>query len=177
MKIFELERATVLPFPRDTVFDFFSKAENLELLTPPWLSFNIKTPQPIHMCEGALIDYRLRVRGIPLTWRSEITVWEPPYRFVDEQRRGPYRRWIHEHRFEEADGGTRAVDHVRYAVFGGALINKLFVAPDVRRIFAYRQQRLEQLFDASSGGGTTAPPAAAERAASTSGVPAFAGEA
>lgn len=149
MKTFTLERSTRLPFPRETVFEFFSQPENLELLTPPWLSFQILTPRPIRMCEGALIDYRLRLRGIPLRWRSEITIWEPPYRFADEQRRGPYRQWVHEHRFEEVDGGTRVVDHVTYAVLGGTLVDRLFVAPDVNRIFDYRQERLQEIFATS----------------------------
>ena len=152
MKIFEIERSVELPFLREKMFDFFSRAENLELLTPPWLSFNVVTPTPIRMCEGALIDYRLRVRGIPLRWRSEITVWDPPYRFVDVQLRGPYRMWHHEHRFTEVEGGTRVEDRVKYAVLGGSLVNKLFVAPDVRRIFDYRTQRLRELFEASTDG-------------------------
>lgn len=149
MKTFQLERSSLLPFPRERVFDFFSRAENLELLTPPWLSFRILTPKPIQMCEGALIEYRLRLHGIPLPWRSEITVWDPPYRFVDEQRFGPYRKWVHEHRFTETDGGTLVEDHVEYAVLGGSLVNKLFVAPDVNRIFDYRQQQLQEIFESS----------------------------
>ena len=157
MKIFECERSATLPFPRERVFDFFSRAENLELLTPPWLSFNILTPAPIRMGEGALIDYRLRLHGIPITWRSEITVWEPPYRFVDEQRRGPYRLWVHTHRFTEVDGGTQVEDLVKYAVVGGSLINKLFVAPDIKRIFDYRQTRLRELFETSLGSGEQVP--------------------
>lgn len=159
MKIFNVERSTLIPFPRETVFDFFARAENLELLTPPWLSFHIQTPKPIRMCEGTLIDYRLRLRGLPLRWRSEITIWEPPFRFVDEQRRGPYRLWVHEHRFEEVDGGTRVEDLVRYAVPGGTLVDKLFVAPDVKRIFDYRQERLRDLFGSSSASLTGGPPA------------------
>ncbi len=147
MKIFELHREAILPFPRERVFDFFSKAENLELLTPPWLSFKILTPLPIQMCEGALIDYRISLRGLPMGWRTEITTWEPPYRFVDQQLRGPYRQWIHEHRFTEVEGGTRVEDHVHYVVLGGSLVNRFFVAPDVNRIFDYRQKRLRELFE------------------------------
>ena len=147
MKPFVLERSSVLPFPKERVFSFFSRPENLESLTPPWLSFSIVTPPPIRMCEGALIDYKLSVRGIPLKWRSEITVWDPPHRFVDEQRRGPYRTWVHEHRFEEVDGGMRVTDHVTYSVLGGALVRRLFVLPDLERIFDYRQERLQVLVE------------------------------
>lgn len=147
MQTFTLERATFLPHPVEEVFGFFAQPENLESLTPPTLRFNILTPLPIAMREGTLIDYRLRVHGIPLKWRSEITVWEPPHRFVDEQRRGPYRRWVHEHRFLKVDGGTRVEDRVDYAVLGGRLI-QLVVAPDLRRIFNYRQDRLPALFEA-----------------------------
>ena len=98
------------------------------------------------MHPGAEIEYRLKVRGFPLRWKSKITVWEPPHRFVDEQLRGPYRIWIHEHRFTDEAGGTLCEDHVQYAPLGGALINKLFVARDVQKIFAYRSERLQQIF-------------------------------
>ena len=134
-----------LPRPLGEVFSFFADAGNLELLTPPQLNFNILTPRPLEMRVGLLIDYRLGVRGIPLRWQSEITAWEPPHRFVDEQRRGPYRLWRHEHLFEERDGGTVAIDRVRYAVPGGALINWLLVRHDVARIFAYRTEKLRAL--------------------------------
>jgi ligand-binding SRPBCC domain-containing protein len=138
-----------LPIPRDELFSFFADAANLEALTPPWLKFSIITPVPIAMRPGALIDYRLRMRGVPLRWRTEITAWEPPVRFVDEQIRGPFRRWIHEHRFEPRDGGTLAVDRLRYAVPGGALINWLIVRHDVARIFAFRTAKLRERFAAA----------------------------
>lgn len=98
------------------------------------------------MRAGLRIDYRLRLRGLPLRWQSEITAWEPPCRFVDEQRRGPYRAWIHEHTFAERDGGTLAQDVVRYGVIGGRLVNTLFVRRDVERIFHYRQKKLREVF-------------------------------
>lgn len=139
-----------LPAERDDVFAFFSHAHNLEQLTPPWLRFRIVTPGPIEMRKGTMIDYRLRVRGVPLRWRSEISVWQPPERFVDEQRRGPYRTWIHEHRFDEQEGGTRCVDRVDFAVMGGWPVARLLVAPDVRRIFQYRQERLAERFGGSA---------------------------
>lgn len=128
------------------MFQFFSEASNLEAITPPWLSFKIVAPKPIEMQVGTVIDYKLRVRGLPLKWQSEITSWEPPHGFVDEQRRGPYRQWIHEHRFEEKDGGTNCVDHVRHGVLGGALVEKLFVRRDVKRIFDFHRLKLLALF-------------------------------
>ena len=101
------------------------------------------------MHAGALIDYRLRVHGIPVRWRTKIGTWEPPQRFVDKQIRGPYRQWIHEHWFVEKDGGTLCNDEVRYAVWGGAVLNRLFVRRDVRAIFEFRRKKLLEMF----GGG------------------------
>ncbi|HZA25273.1 MAG TPA: SRPBCC family protein, partial [Dehalococcoidia bacterium] len=92
--VFETEQW--FPLRPEEVFSFFSDALNLELITPPWLRFKVLTVSPIEMKEGTVIDYRLRLRGIPLRWQSQITVWEPPHRFVDQQRRGPYRLWVHE---------------------------------------------------------------------------------
>jgi ligand-binding SRPBCC domain-containing protein len=135
-----------LPRPREEVFAFFGDARNLQAITPAWLDFNILTPCPIEMRPGTLIDYRLRVRGLPVRWQTEITAWEAPHRFVDEQRRGPYRLWVHEHRFEPRDGGTQTSDCVRYAVPGGWLIHRLFVQRDVTRIFEFRRRRLLEIF-------------------------------
>jgi ligand-binding SRPBCC domain-containing protein len=98
------------------------------------------------MRPGTLIDYRIRIHGVPVRWRTEITAWQPPYQFVDEQLRGPYRLWHHTHIFEERDGGTLCTDRVRYAPIGGALLNWLFVRRDVAKIFEYRRQALEKLF-------------------------------
>jgi ligand-binding SRPBCC domain-containing protein len=146
MKTFTFESELLLARPIQEVFAFFSDAGNLETLTPPFLNFHVITPQPIPMAAGTRIQYRLKIHGIPIRWESEISVWEPPYRFVDEQLRGPYRLWHHEHTFAERDGRTAVHDHVTYAVFGGAIINKLMVAPDVRRIFAFRHEKLRELF-------------------------------
>jgi len=137
-----------LPRPPEEVFPFFADASNLERLTPPFLRFRILTPRPIEMRPGALIDYRLRVHGVPLGWRTRIEAWEPPHRFVDLQLRGPYRLWHHTHTFEARDGGTLCRDVVRYAVRGGALVDRLFVRRDVARIFAYRAEVLRDLFGA-----------------------------
>ncbi len=138
-----------LPKPPQQVFEFFADARNLQAITPAWLNFVVLTPGPIEIRRGALIDYRLRVHGIPIRWQTEITAWEPPHRFVDEQRRGPYRLWVHEHRFEARDGGTLASDFVRYAAPGGKLTDWLFVRRDVERIFQFRRQKLLEVFDDS----------------------------
>jgi ligand-binding SRPBCC domain-containing protein len=146
VKVFTFESRLWLPRPIREVFAFFSDALNLEELTPTSLQFHILTPAPIRIQQGTEIDYRLKIHGIPIRWRSRISVWDPPHRFVDEQLRGPYRQWIHEHRFTEHLAGTTCEDAVSYSPIGGALINKLFVANEVRQIFAYRTQRLQTLF-------------------------------
>ena len=137
-----------LPRNRDEVFPFFADARNLSEITPPWVQFQVVTPAPIVMQPGTLIDYRIRVHGLPIRWRTEITEWNPPHRFVDVQLRGPYSLWHHTHTFEEKDGGTLCVDNVTYRPRGGAIINRLFVRKDVHRIFAYRRKRLLELFPA-----------------------------
>jgi len=141
-----VEAQLFLPHPLEKVFPFFADARNLETLTPPWLRFEILTPLPIRMHAGALIEYRLRLHGIPLRWESEITAWEPQKRFVNKQRHGPYRQWIHEHTFTERDGGSEVRDFVRYSVPGGRLVDFLFVRHDARRVFEYRHSKLRDLF-------------------------------
>jgi ligand-binding SRPBCC domain-containing protein len=146
MKRFALQTEQLLPRPLEEVFRFFSDPGNLQRITPPWLDFEILRGHDAQMRAGLLIDYRLRIHGIPLRWQSEISVWEPPIRFVDEQRRGPYRLWIHEHTFEARGDSTLVRDHVQYAVPGGILTQKLFVARDVGRIFAFRRQKMAEIF-------------------------------
>lgn len=146
MTVHRFEMEQWLPSPRSEVFPFFADAANLQAITPPWLDFRILTPGPIEMRPGVLIDYRISLRGLPLKWRTQICVWEPPFRFVDQQLKGPYRQWIHEHTFEEKDGGTLCRDVVDYAVPGGALVNRFFVRRDVEKIFAYRREQLALRF-------------------------------
>jgi ligand-binding SRPBCC domain-containing protein len=146
VKTFRFSSSQWLPRPIEELFPFFSSARNLELLTPPWLSFSVLTPEPIPMRRGTLIDYRLRWRGLPMRWRSEIARWEPPHAFVDRQVRGPYRLWNHEHLFWQQDGGTVIEDRVDYGVWFGAIANHLVVRRDVESIFAYRRKRLDELF-------------------------------
>ena len=145
-KFFVLRAHLFLPRKLEGVFPFFADARNLGKITPPWLHFEILSPLPVSMRTGATIDYRLRLHGWPLHWQSEITAWDPPRRFVDEQRHGPYRAWIHEHTFRERDGGCEMEDYVKYAVFGGRLIHALFVKNNVRRIFQFRARALKTVF-------------------------------
>jgi ligand-binding SRPBCC domain-containing protein len=146
MKTRTYETEVWLPRPREEVFAFFSDAANLDAITPPWVKFRTITPGPIEMRVGTVIDHRLKIHGVPIRWRSKITAWEPPARFVDEQVRGPYRVWIHEHLFEERDVGTLVRDHVRYAAPFDFLTDRFFVRPDVERIFHYRTECLKRRF-------------------------------
>jgi ligand-binding SRPBCC domain-containing protein len=149
MRIHGFHSEVWLALPPSQIFPFFADASNLEALTPPWLNFKILTPVPMSMCEGALIDYKLRVRGIPVRWRTRINVWQPPDRFVDEQLHGPYRQWIHEHTFQAKDGGTLARDHVRYAVPFDFFVHRRLVRPDIEKIFQYRTVELTKRFRAA----------------------------
>ncbi len=137
-----------LPLQPEEVFPFFSDAGNLERITPELLQFHVVTPLPIEMRDGALIDYRLKVHGFPIRWRTRIESWDPPRQFVDTQLRGPYALWYHKHRFMPADGGTLCVDEVDYRPRGGplaSLINRLFVQKDVTAIFHYRQRVIREI--------------------------------
>ena len=148
---YRLETAVWLPSEIADVFAFFSDARNLEFITPEWLRFRIKTPMPVMLKPGSLLDYSLQLRGVPVRWLSEITAWDPPYRFVDEQRKGPYRRWVHEHVFRKKDSGTEVVDRVDYTVPGGRLVHRLFVKGDVTSIFRYRRRKLTEIFQGAEG--------------------------
>jgi ligand-binding SRPBCC domain-containing protein len=145
---YRLETEQVVPCAREEVFAFFADAGNLNVLTPPWLHFRILTPTPIAMGEGTLIDYTIRLHGIPMRWRTRISAWEPGRRFVDEQARGPFLQWVHEHTFEDVPGGTRCRDRVNYRVPLGALAHGLLVRRDNLRIFAYRREQMEARFGA-----------------------------
>ncbi len=142
---YRLESRLWLERPIADVWPFFADASNLELITPDFLRFEIVSPQPIEMKVGALIDYRLRLHGMPLGWRTEIAEWDPPHRFADTQVRGPYRYWYHRHLFLESEGGTECIDIVDYRLpFGalGRLGHALFVRRDVERIFQSRSAYL-----------------------------------
>lgn len=135
--------------PLPEVFNFFSRAENLEALTPPWLNFKILKAEPQPVQQGTVIHYSLSVHGIPLRWTSEIVEWEPPHRFVDLQLRGPYKLWRHEHRFEARDGGTLISDTINLSLplgFLGQIAYKIKVHSDVQEIFAFRREKIRALF-------------------------------
>ncbi|HET8891956.1 MAG TPA: SRPBCC family protein [Candidatus Angelobacter sp.] len=149
-KTYTLSFAQQVAWPLPQVFEFFSQAENLEALTPPWLNFKILDVKPKPVQQGTLIKYSLRVHGIPLRWTSEIVEWEPPHRFVDVQLRGPYKLWRHEHRFEARDGGTLISDTVNLALPLGVLgqiAYKIKVKSDVQKIFAFRENTIRSLFN------------------------------
>jgi ligand-binding SRPBCC domain-containing protein len=141
-----LETEMHLPRAPQEVFPYFAEAGNLQQLTPAFLNLEILTPLPIEMQLGTAIDYRIRLHGLPIHWRTEITEWDPPYKFVDTQVRGPYRWWIHEHQFLIEREGTRAADRVDYGITCGRLAHPLFVKRDLRRIFSYRAARLQGIF-------------------------------
>lgn len=137
-----LEREQVIPRPLDEVFDFYAAARNLERITPGWLGFHVATPEPIRMQQGTLIEYKLRLHGIPVRWLTRIELWEQNHAFVDRQLRGPYKLWHHLHEFEPVDGGTLVRDRVDYALPLGPLgeaAHLAFVERDLRRIFDFRR--------------------------------------
>ena len=154
MRTHHLRSECWLAHSRDEVFRFFADPKNLERITPAWLRFEIVSPDAA-ISAGTLLDYRLRIRGIPLRWQSEISLWEPPRRFVDRQIKGPYSLWVHEHTFGEERGGTSVGDHVEYAALGGPLVQRFLIAPDLERIFRYRKKILEQIFSRESRDGAS----------------------
>jgi ligand-binding SRPBCC domain-containing protein len=144
-----LETETTIPASRKNVFALFSDASNLGRLTPPSLGLRILTPLPIRMGEGALIDYRILLRGLPMRWRTRICRWNPPFEFIDEQLKGPYRRWIHHHTFEERDSRTTfRRDRVRYALPYAALgdLALPFIQTELWGIFEFRQRVILEIF-------------------------------
>jgi len=135
--------------PVSEVFEFFSRAENLETLTPAFFGFKVLDMNTPKLGEGTLIRYRLKVHGFPMGWTTRIEEWVPGVRFVDNQLKGPYALWHHTHTFETKDGGTLMRDRVRFRLplgplgdfFGGWLVKR-----DVGEIFRFRRTTIERLF-------------------------------
>ena len=149
MSVHTFRTELIIDRPRAEVFEFFARASNLERITPAFLRFHVNTPEPIEMRKGTLIDYTLRIHGVPALWRTEIAEWDPPHRFVDRQLKGPYKLWHHTHTFSEnGEGGTLMVDEVRYEVPLGLLgdvVHTLFVQKDVVNIFRFRNAEIPRL--------------------------------
>ena len=146
-----LERTQIIDLPREQVFDFFADAVNLEHITPPELNFHITTPQPIDIKMGCLIDYQLKLRGVPIKWKTEITEWNPPFDFVDSALKSPYKQWIHLHKFTVGENGeTIMEDIVRYRLpfepFGD--VAHWFVRRELKYIFDYRQKIVDEILKA-----------------------------
>ena len=149
IKFHTLRSEQWVPRPIEEVFAFFSDPRNLEALTPPWLNFHVILSNSVPIAAGTEIRYRLGWHGVPIRWTTEIRRWNPPHRFVDVQRSGPYKLWSHMHTFESLDGGTKIRDVVRYALpFGilGRMVHAIKVRADVARIFEYRKNRIQELF-------------------------------
>ena len=148
-----LVRTTFLPGTLDDVFAFFREPRNLELITPPWLSFKINSTSTKVVGEGTRITYQLRLHGIRLSWESRITEYEENSHFADEQVRGPYAQWYHRHSFRPAPGGVEMTDVVDYRLpFGplGRLVHWLVVRHQLRSIFDYRTETIRALFPAAT---------------------------
>jgi ligand-binding SRPBCC domain-containing protein len=134
--------------PRDKVVPFFSRAENLEVLTPPWLNFRILKKSSSEISPGSIIDYRLNIHGVPVKWKTLISEWNLPLSFTDEQLKGPYRKWHHVHSFYEVSGGTLLTDQVTYRVpfsWVGKLVLSSWIARDVKTIFNFRKKKIREL--------------------------------
>lgn len=158
MRTYTLNREQVIPKPLDNIFGFFTKAENLALITPPSLAFRVLTPSPVTMERGRIIDYTIRLFGVEIRWRSMITTFEPPHYFVDEQIMGPYSFWHHTHTFERRGTSTTVMhDRVRYALplcFSGLpqdILHRLYVRPNLEHIFDYRRDVIDRMFGAGNG--------------------------
>ena len=151
MKIYTVRREQLVEWPLGDVFRLFEKPENLALITPPAMKFKIFTPGPIEKRNGTVVDYSVRILGIPIHWRMMITDYQRPYRFVDVQLNGPYTFWHHTHIFDECSRGTMIVDEVRYVMpFGiiGRLVHALFVRSRIQKIFDYRAGVVTRTFRA-----------------------------
>ena len=146
--MYELNFTQLIARPRPEVFAFFSDIQNLERITPPWLHFKILTPLPFEIEAGSIIDYRLKLSGVPFQWQTKIEEFQPNDFFTDTQAKGPYRYWHHLHRFTDVEGGTLIEDRIQYRLWGGPLswpVNRLFVRRSLKKVFAFRQETLDSL--------------------------------
>ncbi|NDG85251.1 MAG: TIGR01777 family protein [Proteobacteria bacterium] len=144
-----------IPQELETVFPFFSDARNLETLTPEWLNFRIQKVSTESVQRGTRIRYRLKLHGMPLGWLTDIAEWEPPMRFVDNQLKGPYKLWYHEHTFHRVKGGTLIRDWIRFKLPMGKLgqwVGLRKIRSDVEKIFEHRRVKIHELFGSHRSG-------------------------
>lgn len=148
--MYQLKRVQFIKSDLATAWDFFSSPKNLQVITPDYLGFEIKTELPEKMYPGLFISYKVApLLGIKLNWTTEITHVSKPTFFVDEQRVGPYVIWHHEHHFIERDDGVEMTDIVSYKLpFGilGRMMHPTVVAPKLNEIFEYRFKKVDELF-------------------------------
>ena len=149
MKVYKIETSQYIKRSLTKVFDYFSRPENLAEITPSDLNFRILTPQPLEMKQGTIIDYTITLFKIPVHWRTLITTYEPPFKFVDEQIKGPYSLWHHTHFFKEVPGGVEIHDTVCYSIpfgFFGRLLHAIWIKKDLEYIFEYRKNVINEIF-------------------------------
>ena len=148
--MYQLKRQQLVKTDLATCWKFFSAPENLAVITPDYMRFKVLTEQPNKVYEGLMIAYQVSpVLGIPLGWVTEIRTVEDNRFFVDEQRKGPYRMWHHEHHFEAVEGGVLMTDIVSYLMpfgFLGRLAHWLFVKKQLESVFEYRFKKVDELF-------------------------------
>ena len=151
MKLYTFKKEQKISKSIIDVFDFFSKPENLSVITPNKMDFKILTPSPIEMKEGTLIDYTVKIMSFPIRWRTLITKYDPPNMFIDQQLKGPYSMWHHVHLFEKInDNETLIKDIIVYAVpfsFIGSITHSLYIKRDLENIFDYRSQKIKRIFN------------------------------
>ena len=148
-KIYTFYKEQFVPSDMDTVFEFFSRPENLEKITPTSMGFNIITPSPIEMKEGAIIDYTVKIMGVPMRWRTMITSYKKNEYFVDEQLKGPYSYWHHRHSFKEVEGGVLIIDEITYALPIQAfrkIVHPVLIKPQIEQIFNFRFKTIQDKF-------------------------------
>jgi len=147
-----LQKSQWINKPVSEVFAFFSEAQNLERITPPYLQFKILNTSTKGITKNTLIDYRLKLHGIPFHWKTRINDFIPNKMFIDEQLKGPYKKWVHTHSFKEKDGGTLIEDNVIYEIPGGIVgefLLKSYIKKDLEKIFTYRQEIIKEIFKES----------------------------
>ena len=152
--MFQFKTIQVIDKPIREVFSFFENPENLEKITPTSVGFKIKTPRPLVMKEGAIFEYTIRLGIISFPWKTVITIYDPPFKFQDVQKFGPYKKWEHTHEFIEVGKKTKMIDTVNYDLFPSflrKLINKLFIKKRVEKIFNFRKKNLDKIIFQNNG--------------------------